>query len=321
MTNILITSAGRRVELVRAFIEQVSLFVPGGKIHAIDCFPHLSSACRMADVSSISPKVDDPSYPEYLLEYALKHNIKLIIPTIDTELLILASEKSRFKRLGVDIVVSETKLVSLCRDKRKTSELFQSMDIEYPEIYSRGNIKFPCFIKPFDGSSSVNSKKIASEFEMSSEDFNNNRMIFMKFIGSEYDEYSIDAYYSNGLLKCLVPRKRLEVRAGEISKGLTVKSWLYDYLKQRLMNLNGASGCLTIQVFVNDRDRHCVGIEINPRFGGGYPLSFAAGANYPKWLIQEFLLNERVEFFDEWEAGLLMLRYDAMVLVKDAEYL
>lgn len=70
-------------------------------------------------------------------------------------------------------------------------------------------------------------------------------------------------------------------------------------------------------IFFNPNTKRIIGIEINPRFGGGYPLSYLAGANYPKYLIEEYLLGKEILFFDEWEANLLMLRYDDEVLVSN----
>ena len=74
-----------------------------------------------------------------------------------------------------------------------------------------------------------------------------------------------------------VPRLRIETRAGEVSKGLTSKGIVYDYLKDKLINLKGARGVITLQIFVNKKNKIFRAIEINPRFGGGYPLSYAAG--------------------------------------------
>ena len=72
-------------------------------------------------------------------------------------------------------------------------------------------------------------------------------------------------------------------------------------------------------MFYHKTECNVLGIEINPRFGGGYPLSYLAGANYPKWLIKEYLFNEYIPVFGDWEDNLLMLRYDAEVLVHDYE--
>ena len=117
----------------------------------------------------------------------------------------------------------------------------------------------------------------------------------------------------------MVPRERIEVRAGEVSKGVTRKYEVYNYLLPACKRLEGGRGCLTIQVFA-DLDRNSFyGLEINPRFGGGYPLSYSAGANYPRWLISEYLLGDEIEFYDQWESDLLMLRYDAKTLVHGYE--
>ena len=88
----------------------------------------------------------------------------------------------------------------------------------------------------------------------------------------------------------------METRAGEIIKGLTLKGDVYNYLKDKITNLTGARGCITLQLFYNQKTKEVKAIEINPRFGGGYPLSYSAGANFPKMLIQEYLLNENIDF-------------------------
>jgi carbamoyl-phosphate synthase large subunit len=120
-------------------------------------------------------------------------------------------------------------------------------------------------------------------------------------------------------LKCVVPRKRIAVRSGEISKGLTCNNLLVDYVINKLSVIEGAIGCLTIQVFFNEKIQRVVGIEINPRFGGGYPLSYLAGANFPKWIIEEYLFNKEISYSNKWEPNLLMLRYDDEVLVYNYE--
>lgn len=120
-------------------------------------------------------------------------------------------------------------------------------------------------------------------------------------------------------MKCVVPRKRIFIRAGEINKGVTKKNRIVKEFMEKLSFLEGAVGCLTIQIFFHKENEKILGIEINPRFGGGYPLSYLAGANYPLWLIKEYLLNQNINVFDDWKDNLLMLRYDAEVLVDSYE--
>ncbi|MGZ5190298.1 MAG: ATP-grasp domain-containing protein, partial [Flavisolibacter sp.] len=132
----------------------------------------------------------------------------------------------------------------------------------------------------------------------------------------DHFEYTVDMYFDKtNYVKCIVPRKRLLVRAGEINKGLTCKNQIVSFLKEKLSFIEGAVGCLTVQLFLNEKSGRIVAIEINPRFGGGYPLSYRAGANYPLWLIKEYYNNQTLEYTDAWEDQLLMLRYDDEVIV------
>lgn len=120
-------------------------------------------------------------------------------------------------------------------------------------------------------------------------------------------------------LKCAVPRQRIFVRAGEISKGVTRKNNIIKEFKDKFSFLDGAFGCLAIQVFCHKKTEKVLGIEINPRFGGGYPLSYLAGANYPLWLIMECFYNKDIPIYNEWKDNLLMLRYDSEILVENYE--
>lgn len=319
--NILITSAGQRVSLVRAFQIEVKREFPQSKVYTVDMNPKLAPACIISDGYRKVNRINDINYIEDLIEICNNWQIKIIIPTIDTELLILSQNKERFKKLGIKLVVSDEKFVSICRDKRLTNHFFIDKKIDIPIQYDKSNFQFPLFIKPYDGSLSKDIYLINKEEELTEFHLQNSKLMFMEYIdNSLYDEFTIDAYYDrNSKLKCVVPRKRISVRSGEISKGLTCNNFLVDYVIKKLNLIEGAIGCLTIQVFFNEKTQRVVGIEINPRFGGGYPLSYLAGANFPKWIIAEYLLERSVSFYDKWESNLLMLRYDDEVLVHNYE--
>ena len=93
-------------------------------------------------------------------------------------------------------------------------------------------------------------------------------------------------------MKCFVPRERIEVRDGEVNKAVTKDTFFIPEIWDKMKHIQGFRGCITLQIFVNNETKKIFGIEINPRFGGGYPLSYLAGANFPKWIIQEYLLQE-----------------------------
>lgn len=316
-SNLLISSAGRRVELVQAFKSSLDCLLPNAKLFCTDMNPELSPACHIADEYFKAPRVTDIGYLDYLLALCLDHNIGLVIPTIDTELQILAQGREKFAENGIHVVISDEKLISLCRDKRKTAELFEQLEIDQPAILDLNNLTFPCFCKPYDGSCSIGAIALLEPNDLTDELLNNPKNMFMELIPKSYCEYTIDAYYSGNTLKCLVPRKRLEVRSGEVSKGITRKNFVYDYLMDKVGVLEGARGCITFQFFVNEETKSIKGLEINPRFGGGYPLSNDAGARFTEWLVSEYLLGGKIGFFDSWKSNLMMLRYDAKVLIHE----
>jgi carbamoyl-phosphate synthase large subunit len=315
-TNILILSAGRRVELVRAFSSEVAKRNLSSKIFATDLKPSLSAACQAADGAINAPRVTDPSYIDFLLSMCKKEGVGLIIPTIDTELLVLSRHREIFSSQGIHLVISDQNLVEICRDKRLTANLFWHIGLDTPIIYEREAIRYPCFAKPYDGSCSMGASVIKGPEAISNSMLLDPKLIFMELIDNSYQEFTVDAYYDReGGLKCFVPRQRIETRAGEVSKGVTRKDHVYNYLIGKLDLIKGARGCITVQLFSNFENGRFAALEINPRFGGGYPLSYKAGANYPGWLIDEYILDKKIEHCDDWERDLLMLRYDTEVFV------
>lgn len=321
MNNILITSAGQRVSLVRAFQTEIKKIDSETKVFAVDMNPILSPACQVADGYKSVKRVSDENYIPELLEICKEWGIKLIIPTIDTELLILSKNKENFIKEGIFPIVSDLEFVKKCRDKRLINQFFEEKKIDIPKAIDKNHLTFPLFIKPYDGSLSKDIFLINTENDLTDYHFQNEKLMFMEYIDHKiHQEYTVDAYYNrDGVLKCAVPRQRIFVRAGEINKGVTKKNEVLNIVKEKLKHIEGGQGCLTMQFFFNSDNKRVIGIEINPRFGGGYPLSYLAGANYPKFLIQEYILNETIEFFNDWEENLLMLRYDDEILVRNYE--
>lgn len=319
--NILITSAGQRVSLVRSFQEELKKYFNNGRVFTTDLNPILAPACHISDEYFQVPRVTDEKYIDTLLEVCLKNEIKLVIPTIDTELLILSENINNFKEKGIQLLVSDLDLIRECRDKRKTNTFFEGKGISVPEQYNIENLKYPVFVKPYDGSLSKGIFIAHNESDIKEEHVSNPKLMFMEYISDqEFDEFTVDCYYDkNSELKCVVPRQRIFVRAGEVNKGVTRKNKIVSEFMRKLKYIEGARGCLTIQVFLSKKQERILGIEINPRFGGGYPLSYLSGANYSQWVIQEYLLDKNIAEFNEWQDNLLMLRYDAEVLVNDYE--
>ena len=163
MNNILITSAGRRFELVMLWKASAQILL-GSDVHvyATDLAPELSPACQAADQYFEIVRCTDPIYPSLLLEKCIEYNVKLVVPTIDTELLVLAESLQLFESAGIKIVISSSEFIRHCRDKRRTADLFKSLSVNTPLIFDVGDLRFPCFMKPIGGSCSQGVKAVYS---------------------------------------------------------------------------------------------------------------------------------------------------------------
>jgi carbamoyl-phosphate synthase large subunit len=316
--NILILSAGRRVSLVQGFKSAMSIENDlDGLVFTADMSPSLSAACQISDGFFYLPHVFDENYPNALMALCKKQNIKLVIPTIDTELPVLSSLRAFFLEAGINLIVSSKELISDCSDKRRTAVLFKKYSLPTPKIYNKDNLKFPLLVKPYDGSLSSGIVVVESKDQITNKISSNLKNIYCQYIDhNDYSEYTIDLYYDrNNRLRCVVPRKRLEVRGGEVSKALTDRNEIVQYIFQSLNILEGAIGCLTLQLFRHNETLEYWCIEINARFGGGYPLSRLAGADFQLWLLKEYFKDEEIMTNNSWKNHALMLRYDAEVFI------
>lgn len=315
--NVLITSAGKRVALTRYFKETLNRFYHDAKVFTTDINPEMAPAGYVSDGCFKVPRVTDSGYPALLLEICEKNDVGMVIATIDTELLLLADLKTDFARKGIHVMVSERQFVEMCRDKRNTGAFFEYHDIRVPKAVDKYHPTFPLFAKPYDGSLSTNLHYIRTAEVLTQEILDDPKLIFMEYIDKKvYKEYTVDMYYGkDNRVKCIVPRERIEVRAGEINKGRAEKNEILDYLKDKLGYIKGCVGCICVQLFFHPKTKDIVGIEINSRFGGGYPLTYMAGGNFPELLIREYFLDEKVDYFDNWKDGILMLRYDDAIYV------
>ncbi len=312
--NVLVSCAGRRVGLLRAFQEAVAQV--GGRVLATDLNPELSAACQLADEALAVPPLQDPAFLATVLDVAVRNDVGVVVPTLDTELALYASVADDWAQRGITVCVPTPELVTICRDKRLTAKLFSDLGISPLEEVADS---YPRFVKPISGSLSKDIHVVRSPEDMLPGLDDRSRYVHQELIDHEvYTEFTVDALFSRtGELVCAVPRRRIEVRGGEIAKGRTQKGPLLDVLRSKFAQVPGARGCLTIQLFCNldDALRPLVGIEVNGRFGGGYPMSDAAGAKYAQWIVDEAIGGQQLTYRDDWQGDLTFLRYDEQVAV------
>lgn len=315
MKNVLILSAGRRVSLVRGF--QAVAHAREIGVFAADMNPGMSSACQIADKRFRLPHVLDPAYPDALAALCDEKEVALVIPTLDTELAVLSGLRASFLVRGTTIVVSDAHLIGICHDKRKTASFFAEMGLNSPNIMDHSALSYPLIVKPYDGSLSTGVHVLRSADDLSDTMLADQRNMFCQYLDpADYAEYTCDTYFDDaGHIRCVVPRRRIEVRGGEVAKGKTERNNIVPFLRETLTVLPGARGCLTIQIMRHHQTGELYLIEVNARFGGGYPLTSQSGAIYHEWLIREYLYGEAISDFDSWRDGMLMLRYDGEVFL------
>lgn len=320
MINTLITSAGRRVALLDGLRADAKMLRIGAKILAVDMQPEFSAACARADQSLRVPKCTDLGYVRQLLEICQSHDIKLVIPTIDTELPVLAQSQQRFRDIGVLLAVSGQDAVAVARDKQATVDRLAAAGVPVARsvplaalIDGKSSLSGPLVLKRVDGSRSVGLRFVGSVEEAKSLDLDASAYVAQeRCLGPEY---TINCYVDQaGKLRATVPHHRIEVRDGEVSKGVTERrADLAAIAHNVVAAVPGLRGPFCFQAILSDEGPKV--FEINARFGGGYPLAHAAGATFGKWLMEE-ALGLPCTANDEWQDGLLMLRYDAAVFVK-----
>lgn len=300
--NILFTCAGRRNYLLNYFRE-----VPGfkGKIFAAD-MQVSAPAMADADVPLVVPEVYAENYVGTLLDICKKYGIDALLSLNDLELPILASNREAFKKLGVKLIISSEEVIELCFDKWKTSEFAIKTGIQVPKTYltltsvkeafKTGFLKFPLIIKPRWGSASIgieiaeNQKELELAYKLLT--FKLNRSILARVSETEKKksiliqermdgkEFGVDILNDfNGRTVQVYIKEKLAMRAGETDKSVLRNIPELEMLSFRIGNSLGHIGNMDCDIFENNGAYFL--LEMNPRFGGGYPFSHMAGADYP----------------------------------------
>lgn len=320
---ILITSAGRRVELLRTFRDAASSLGVAARLIACDVRPQLSAACHDADDAFTVPPAGDPGYADALLDLCRSQGVSLVIPTIDPELLPISEQRARFEAIGAWPAVSDPALVAMAGDKLATARFFTQHRIPGPRtetiesaLADPGTWRWPVFAKAQRGSASRGAQIVATPARLGLLE-PDEPLVVQDLLAGE--EYTVNLFFDRaGALRCAVPHWRIQTRAGEVEKGVTRRVAALQAIAERLAQvLPGPRGALCFQAMVAPDGTPSV-IEINARFGGGYPLAHRAGAHFARWLIEE-RLGRPASAGNAWRENLTMLRWDAATFVERDE--
>lgn len=314
--TILLSSAGRRVALLRAFREDAKALDVGLRVIATD-MSRLTAAGMVADELVQVPPVEDDGFISSMLSVCQDRQVDLVVPTIDPELPVFAKERSSFQEIGTSVLISDSATINIASDKAETHAWLTARAFPTVQQCRAGDRSprnqewpLPLVAKPVGGSASEGVMFLQSyeEAEGLPEDY----IVQTRAAG---EEFTVDVWVdANGRTRCAVPRRRIKVRAGEVAKGVTCNRKDIASLASSLAEaLPGTRGPITVQLFADGNELRI--IEINPRFGGGYPLAWEAGARFPRAAIRELLGRESRNEDFAWTDGVVMLRYDDAVFI------
>ena len=312
--NILLTSVGRRGYLVQYFKIALNDL---GKVYASNS--EYTSSFTFADGYTISPLIYDEKYIDFLINYCKENSIKMIVSLFDIDLYVLAKNKEKFKKEGITVVVSDEDFIKTCNDKWLTYQYLTQNGINTPKSFlsieqvllevKDGHISFPLIVKPRWGMGSLGIycaenvdelkifySKIKNDILQSylkyesQQDLENCVIIQEKICGQEYGCDIINDL--DGCYQSTIIRKKIAMRAGETDSAEIVNNTDILEITKKLANISNHIGNLDIDIIENSGTYHL--LEMNARFGGGYPFSHIAGVDLPLAILKWYL-NEPVD--------------------------
>lgn len=305
--NVLITSVGRRSYLVKYFKEALN---GEGFVHVSNSFD-ITPAFKVADYSIVTPLIYDDNYIPFLLRYCKDNNIDILISLFDIDLYILALHKKEFEKIGTNLIVSDADFIKVCNDKWLTYQYLKDKSFNVPATYlcledvvldiKDGNLNYPVVVKPRWGMGSLSIYIASNEEELrifynkikveiqdsymqyeSKNDLDNSVIIQEMISGQEYGMDVINDL--NGNFQNTIVRKKYAMRSGETDCAEIVDSKVLSEIGEKLGKITGHIANLDVDVFY-DGNKVFI-LEMNARFGGGYPFSHLSGVNLPLAIVK-----------------------------------
>jgi carbamoyl-phosphate synthase large subunit len=313
--DVLVTAASRRVPLVKAFRDALASTGLRGRVLVTDVNP-LSPAVHVADGWHRVPLATDPAYVDELVALCRHERVSLLVPTIDDELEVLSCAVERFAGVGTRVAVSPETTNRICNDKYDTCEFLRARGIPAAESFLPLQLplepRFPLFVKPRVGRGGVSAFPVRNARELE---------FFLEYVETpivqEYldgPEFTIDILCDfDGRPLAIVPRERVVIRAGVIDRGRTVHEDRLIDLARRVVGVLHFVGAVNVQCRLVGGEP--VVFEINPRFSGGIPLTIAAGADFPRLLVELTAGRRVAPAVGEFQGDLWMTNYESSIFL------
>lgn len=318
--NILILSVGTLNKIVQYFKKELSGL---GQVIATDA-SELAPALYDADKHFIVPKIDDPNYLDSILNICKENNVKGVLSLIDPELTILAKHKEEFLNIGVTPIISDLETVELCFNKFNFNEKLKSLGFnsaksfinkdEFYKALNNNEISFPVFVKPYNGSFSINISKVFGKEELDLLFNRYDNLMIQELMNGK--EFGVDVYIDmiSNKPSAIFIKEKLLMRAGETDKSVSVHDKELEAIILNFVNKMDFKGIIDIDVFEVNNKYYIS--EVNPRFGGGYPHAYGCGVNVPQMIINnlERVVNKNVN--DLYDKDVYMFKYNEVKILK-----
>ncbi|MGB3206622.1 MAG: ATP-grasp domain-containing protein [Crinalium sp.] len=259
------------------------------------------------------PKAVEDNYISQLVDICVAENVKIIFPVVDIELEIIATNIEVFRNQGIQVWLSNLETIQTCNNKYQTYKFFLDHKFATPQTWlpeeitgREADFPYPLIVKPIDGRSSIDVFCVEDVAALQQALKKVNQPIIQEYL--EGKEFTIDVVADeDSRILAVVPRERIEIKAGISYKGRTVKDQQLIEKATDIAQKLQIKGACNIQCRV--KDNLVKFFEVNPRFSGTLPLTIAAGVNSPLLLVKLALgQNLEKEYFD-FKEGLYMARY------------
>jgi carbamoyl-phosphate synthase large subunit len=281
----------------------------GARTVAVDANP-LAPALYHSQEFAIVPPFDDPGYLPALQALVREHQIRLVIPLADLDHLLLAQRRTELD--GALVLLPAPEVVQRTEDKYEAHRFFEEHGIPSPASWLSGELPdelpYPVLVKPRRG---FGSRHIYRADDRETLDFYLRHTPVESFVQQVCDgeEFSIDVFCDfEGRCLGAIPRTMIESKGGESIKGMSIRDDVLIEFGRLVAETLPIWGPANVQCFRVGEDRHEV-TDVNPRFGGGFPLPLAAGGRYPE-LALALARGERPEpRLGEFREGVTMTRF------------
>lgn len=316
--SVLLLSCGRRVELVRALKAALARRIPTGRLIGVDANP-LAPALRFVDRAYRTVPMSDPRYLESLPRLIEREHVGLVLPLIDPDITWLAAHRALIESAGALPYSVEAEAAATCEDKWATTAFFRKLGLAVPHTSTVEEAlkesQWPLFVKPRRGSASKHAYLAGSARQLESlASLVPDPMVQAVVAGPEITMDVVTA--PDGRLLGWAARQRLEVRGGEVSKGVTIAAPDLLVACRQIAAALPARGPVTVQCLMDGQTPRFT--EINARLGGGIPLAINAGVDVAGLLL-EAAMGVPAGSIQIARPGVYVARYDEAVFLEQRD--